>query len=148
MIIYTHPIADNLPIKTLVARWLQTNTHTHVHTQNQFIYCYMHLRVVQVIESATAQGVQIPMARRWEGCSSHVARSLPCQSSSCVHDSEQLKILKSLSRLHIVTHSRYNYKRLGWIQLWLSVKCHLLWFGEQRGWYTHTISIRSRIQIK
>ena len=32
MIIYTHPIADNLPIKTLVARQLQTKTHTYQHT--------------------------------------------------------------------------------------------------------------------
>ena len=38
MIIYTHPIADNLPIKTLIARQLQTNhikcvpvLHTHIH---------------------------------------------------------------------------------------------------------------------
>ena len=30
MIIYTHPIADNLPIKTLVARQLQTITCTLV----------------------------------------------------------------------------------------------------------------------
>ena len=35
MIIYTHPIADNnLPIKTLVARQLQTNSHTQSHTRS------------------------------------------------------------------------------------------------------------------
>ena len=33
-IIYTHPIANNLPIKILIARQLQTHTHTHTHTHH------------------------------------------------------------------------------------------------------------------
>ena len=39
MIMYTHPIADNLPIKTLVARRLHTYIHAHIHT---YIQMYIH----------------------------------------------------------------------------------------------------------
>ena len=57
MIIYTHPIVKNLPIKTLVARRLQTNTHTlttytntlilvHIHTHSRTSYHILNLAIV------------------------------------------------------------------------------------------------------
>ena len=38
MITYTHPMASILPIKTLVARWLQTSTCMHVYERTWVIY--------------------------------------------------------------------------------------------------------------
>ena len=38
MIIYIHPIADNLPIKTLVARRLRTNKHIYIHTYMMIVH--------------------------------------------------------------------------------------------------------------
>ena len=45
MIIYTHPVVSNFPIKTLVARRLQTNKHTHnyAHMHVHTYGCYLHV---------------------------------------------------------------------------------------------------------
>lgn len=39
MITYTYPIADNLPINTLVTRRLQTNDHIHTCTSQHMYMC-------------------------------------------------------------------------------------------------------------
>ena len=42
MIIYTHPIAENLPIKNLVARRLHGNKYYHAHTHAYHTHVHAH----------------------------------------------------------------------------------------------------------
>ena len=50
IIVYTHPITSNLPIKSLVARWLQTNTHTRTHTH---MHAHTHIHMLILTDAHT-----------------------------------------------------------------------------------------------